>query len=199
MPRTTRTSGLAALVAGLGLLLVPAAVAQEQQAAQPPASQSAAVAKEFIELLQAKELTSFAVKDPDNRGRFVAILHIPNVQLMVVAADYQRPTDIDYRIYHKDYMTAYMDLNSSTLSSGKVFIEDKLADGLMLTPPEGAPGDKIHAGEAEQVFDGEFADPRRRNDRRMPQADYFKAFQEADARYARLLGLAVAELKKTAN
>lgn len=201
MSRMLRVRAAALPVAALlAVLLVPRpAAAQDSPAAEAPASQSAVSAREIVELLKAKNLTSFAVKDPENQGRFVAVLHIPDVQLMVVSAKYGRSTDIDYRLYHKDYMTAYMDLNSSTLSSEKVFIEDTHADGLMLAPPEGSAGDVIRTGEGEQVFDGEFADPRRRNDKRMPQADYYTAFKEADASYTRLLALMLAELKKSAN
>jgi hypothetical protein len=199
MTRVLRAFGVPSAALFAALLIPVAAAAQNgaPAAEAAPVSRSAEPVQELVTLLQEKNLTSFAVKDPDDRGRFVAVLHIPGVQLMVVAARYQRASDIDYRIYHKEYMTAYRDLNASTLASEKVFIEDTAANGLVLVPAEGAAGDLVRAGDLEQVFDGDFADPRKRNDKRVPQTEYYKTFSDADAQYTRLLGLMLAELKKS--
>jgi hypothetical protein len=179
-------------------VMAPLAAAQDSAPPEAPTAQSPAQAAELVELLASKSLTSFAVRDPDNRGRFVAVLHIPNVQLMVVSAAYERTSDIDYRIYHKEYQTAYMDLNAGMLSTDKFFVQDTGANGLVLDPAEDTGSDLIRAGETLQTFDGEFADPRKRNDERISQADYYKAFSETDARYARLLTLMITELRKSA-
>jgi hypothetical protein len=167
------------------------------QAPAPPASTSATSAKELVGLLQARKLEAYAVRDPSESGRFVAVLLIPNVQLLVVSAAYERPMDIEYRLYHKDFMNAYMDLNSSVYSQAKFFVDDAQGDGLKAVPGKEPGRDAVKAEGQDRVFDGAFADPRRRNDKRISQEDYFKAFVAADERYARLLGVLVAELKKS--
>jgi hypothetical protein len=180
----------------MAALVAPVPALAQSAALPEPVAQSPAKVKELVELMKSRELTAFAVRDPEGSGRFVAVLFIPNVQLMVVAANYQRSTDIEYRLYHKEYMTAYQDLNSGVMASNKVFLEDTMADGLVLKPAKNMAGDTIEVGEDRRVFDGEFADPRKRNDKRVPQVEYFTAFTEADARYTRLLGLILAEMKK---
>jgi hypothetical protein len=190
----SRALGVFTAAALVAALLAPVSSAA-QEPPVVPAAESGVKVKELVGLLAARNLTSFAVKDPERSGRFIALLLVPDVQLLVVAASYSRSTDIDYRIYHKDYMTAYMDLRSSVLSSDKVFFEDTFADGLVLQPANGA-GDIVNLGTEPRTFDGAFADPRKRNDKRIPQAEYYKAFAEADQRYARLLGLLLEELKK---
>ena len=46
------------------------------------------------------------------------------------------------------------------------------------------------------MFDGDFADPRRRNQKKISQDEYLKAFSAADERYTRLLTILIEELKK---
>jgi hypothetical protein len=165
--------------------------------AQTPAADpvSPPRAKELVALLQTKKLEAFAVKDPSATGRFVAVLLIPNVQLMVVSAGYERPTDVEYRIYTKDFMNAYVELNSSVLAKDKVFFEDALCDGLRVQPTGGV-SDTVTTGGEKRVFDGDFADPKKRNQKKISQEDYLKAFGAADAKYAELLTMLLDELKK---
>jgi hypothetical protein len=161
-----------------------------------PEATSPAKVKEFVAALQAKKLEAFAARDPEGDRRYVAALLVPGVQMLVVSAAHGRPTDIEYYIYRNEHMNAYMDLNSSVLSTDKVFIEDALADGLVAKPPKGLAADAITIAGKPQPFDGLFADPKRRNDKRMPLADYSKAFADADQRYTRLLDRLFAEIKR---
>lgn len=165
-------------------------------AAQAPAATSAGPAKELAALLQSKKMEAFAVKDASEPGRFVAILLVQGVQMMVVSAGYEHPTDIEYRLYTKDYMNAYMDLNASIMSKDKVFFEDRGCDGLSAKPVNGI-DDSVTMGATKRVFNGDFADPKRKPDpKKISQADYEKAFQEADAKYTKLLNMLLDELKK---
>ena len=161
-----------------------------------PAAKSAGQAKELLSLLQSKKLEAFAVPDPAQPGRFVAVYGIPGVQLLVVSASYERPTDIEYRIYHKDYSGAYADLKSGTMSTGRTFIEDMAGDGLQAMPGKNQAGDVITVGAEKHVFDGDFADPKKRNQKKVSQDDYLKSYTSADETYARLLGALLEELKK---
>jgi hypothetical protein len=166
------------------------------QAPTPPASTSSTAAKELVGLLEARKLEAFAVRDDANAGHFIAALYIPGVQLMVVSAAYKQPSHIEYRLYHKEYMTAYQDLRSGILADDRVVIEDAMGDGLVPIPPKNAGGDSFTAGGSSRVFDGDFADPRRRNQKKISQEEYFKLYGEADGRYAKLLETLLVELKK---
>jgi hypothetical protein len=192
----SQTSGrrwliLAACVAAFGVVSVSA------QTPAPPAAASSAKAKELVGLLQTRKLEAFAIRDPSESGRFIAALLVPNVQLLLVSAAYERPMDIEYRLYHKDFMGAYMDLNSSIYSKSRMFVEDSKGDGLIAMPGKDPMHDSVKVDTQRQVFDGAYADPKRRNDKRMPQEAYFKAFTSADENYSRLLGLLLEELKKS--
>lgn len=165
--------------------------------AQMPVPTSPAHVKELVALLQAKKLDAFAVKDVDTPGRFVAVLLVPGAQVMLISAAYERPTDIEYRIYTKDYMNAYAELHSGVMSKDRVFFEDTLCDGLAPKPTNGV-GDTVTIGTERHVFDGDYTDPKKKPDPKKPNQDqYFKTFVDADARYTKLLTMLVDELKKT--
>jgi len=187
-----------AVTAGALLLVLAGprpASAQDPAPLVEPTPQSAPKVKELIDLMTTAGATAFAVKDPEREGRFAAVLLVPGVQLMVISAKYERTTDIEYWIYNKDFMSIYMELKSGQLSSEKFFVEDTRADGLVLQPEEGLAGDAVTVEDQAQQFDGKFTERPRRNDDRIPTADYYKAFSDADARYTRLLGLLIEGMK----
>lgn len=184
--------GIAA-VAVFGVALAVPVVAQSGL----PAPKSSVQAKELLSLLQAKKLDAFAVPDPQEPGRFVAVYGTPGVQLLVVTATYERPTDIEYRIFQKDYTGAYADLKSGVMSKARTFIEDMAGDGLLASPGKSPISDTITTGGEKHVFDGDFADPKKKNQKKISQEDYVKSYSSADEMYTRLLGALLAELKKT--
>src|SRR5262245_1041394 len=96
----------------------------------PIASASSGQAKELVAALQAKKLESFAVPDPQTPGRYVAVLHVPGAQLLVVAATYEKALEMDSRIYYKDFNNAYADLRTGIYAKDKLWIEDARGDGL---------------------------------------------------------------------
>ena len=167
--------------------------AVEGQAAQ--ASASAAKAKELVTLLQSKKMEVFVARDSSAAGRFVAVMHVPDVQILLVSAAYSRPSDIEFRIYQKDWMTGYRDLSAGAMSTERFSVEDVVADGLVATPLKNSLPDTVSNGTGRHVFEGA-ADPKRRNDKRMAADAYQKAFADADQRYAKLLDELIAELKK---
>ncbi len=193
MKAVTRTLWSATVAVGLMVGGTGAATAQQAPAAAPGATSPPKV-KELIGLLASKKLETFAA--PENGPKFVAVLYIPGVQLLVASASYGRPLDFDYYLFHKKYQDMYQELKSSPLSAEKYFIEDTLADGLVVIPGKGGAIDVVTAGGERRVFDGDFADPRRKNQKKISQDDYFKAFSAADARYAALLDVLIAALKK---
>jgi hypothetical protein len=164
-------------------------------AAQTAPAASAAKVRELAGLLKGKQLEAFAARESPVGNRFVAAMLVPDVQMLVVGADYSRPTDIEYFIYQKDYVSAYRSLQSGVLASDRVFVEDVLVDGLVAVPVKNAPPDAVTLGAARQLLVGP-ADPKKRNDTRMAPDAYAKALAEADRRYAMILDGLIAALKK---
>ena len=191
--RSYRIAGRAALVAAL-IGTITAADVWAQAAA--PAGVSAVRAKDLVGVLQGKQLESFAVNDAATPGRYIAVLHQPGVQLLVVSAAYERSTDMDYRFYHKDYMNAYLDLRTGVLSKDRVIFEDVGANGLVALPGKSPLHDTITQGTDALIFDGTFADPKKKDQKKLSQADYLKRFADADEQYNRLLGVLLEALKK---
>jgi hypothetical protein len=177
----------------MGLIAGGTGPALARQGAAPAAT-SAAKAKELSALLVSKKLETFAARE--DGPKFVAVFHVPGVQLLLASASYGRPLDFDYYLFHKKYQDMYQELRSSPLSAEQFFVEDTLADGLVVIPGKGGAIDAVTLGDERQTFDGDFADPRRRNQKKISQEDYFKAFSSADSRYAALLDILITALKK---
>jgi hypothetical protein len=186
----------------LGRLFVALAVAAPValSAQQPGSSPSAAKAAELSALMSSKKLEAFAIKDtrdPAKTDRYIAVLLVPKSQLLLVAATYTRFMDIEYRLHTKDFMAAYVDLNTSLYAKDKFFVEDAMADGLVAMPKRNAAHDGVKMGTDELTFNGDFADPRRRNTaNKISQEDYQKKFAETERRYVEILGLVIEQLKK---
>ena len=164
--------------------------------AQAAPSASVAKAKELTAMMKAKKLEAFAMRDAAGPNRFIAVICTPDVQILLVNAVYGRPTDIEYRLFQKDYTTAYRDLKTAVIASERFFVEDILGDGLVAVPAKNGLPDSTALDATTTVFEGP-ADPRKRNDKRMPADAYTKIFRETDQRYAQLLDVIVAELKKS--
>jgi len=179
------------------LVCVLAAAQLTVSAQALPVPTSPARVKELVALLQSKKLEAFAVKDAAEAGRFVAVYLVPNVQLMLISAGYERPTDVEYRIYQKDFTNAYAELNSSVLAKDKVFFQDALCDGLLPKATNGAE-DIVTIGTAKRVFNGDYNDPKKKPDpKKISLEDYVKAYSEADAKYTSLVTMLLEELKKS--
>jgi hypothetical protein len=163
-------------------------------AAQPAPAASCAKVKELVELMKGKKLEAFAMRESMFESRFVATMVTPDVQTLLVSALYSRPTDIDYWIYQKDYNRAYGDLVSGALGSERFLVEDVLGDGLMAVPGKNGVADSVAIAGVKQLFEGP-ADPKGRNAKKPLTDVYMKSFADADARYARLLDILIAQLK----
>ena len=183
--RLSLAASFVALLAVDGLAQAPAA----------PASASSAKAKEVMALMTTKKLEAFAIKEAETTDRFIAVMAVPNVQLLVVTASYSRPTDIEYYIYEKDHVNAYRNLKTGALSSNRFFVEDVHGDGLVAVPDKNGLPDSVTVDTKQQTMDGP-ADPKKRKDTRMAADAYAKSFADADARYAKALDGLLAVLKK---
>jgi len=165
-------------------------------AAQAPVATSAAKAKEVAALLAAKKLETFAAREGE-KSRYVAVLLVPNVQLLVVSAAYSRDNDIEYSLYNKQYQNAYLDLRSGIYGSDRFLVDDALADGLVALPGKNPQHDTVKMDTVEHAFDGKYGGAKSRDPKRPPQDVYMKTYADADARYAKLLDVLIAQLKGT--
>ena len=182
MPRFARPClATAALVLPATALTVALAASQESKSAQ--------AAKELIQALDAAKLENIATADPSEPGAFVAALYIPGTQLLVVSAKYSAPALLTDRIAAKDYMSVYVDLQSASVRGTKVFVQDAGADGLRTKPDGDQAADTFEQSDKTISFDGDAKKAK------MTDADYTKAYADADERYAKMLSALVAQVK----
>lgn len=167
------------------------------QAPAGPPSTSAVLAKQLVSMMQDRKLEVFAARESLESPRFFAALNVPGVQLLVISATYERTTDINYRLFTKDYMGAYQDLRAGVLAKDKMVVEDALGDGLLAVPAKGAmQHDSVTVGADKHPFDGDFVPPNKKNPKKVSQDDYFKTYTDADAKYTQMLTVLLDNLKK---
>jgi hypothetical protein len=168
----------------VGLLLVcspSSAVAQ--------VSKSAAVAKELVQVMEAKKLDSIAAKTPGGEGHFAAALYFPNVQLLVISGHYSAPQLMEPRLAGKQYRDTYMELSGTVTPDTKIFVQDMGEPGLTPKRQDNMYDTWTRAGKV-VMFDGD-------NDKqKISDAEYAKTFAAADEEYARILTALLAEAKK---
>ena len=102
---------------------------------------------------------------------------------------YAAPPLLNEKIAKKDYRDVYIDLNSASVAGSKVFFMDLNADGLVAKPGENLGTDSIEQAGKTITFDGDWKKGK------MSEAEYLKAFSDADAAYAHALELLIAQLK----
>jgi hypothetical protein len=182
MPRFGRPcSGAAAFTLLAAALPLSLAAAQD--------SKSVPVAKELVQALDAAKLESVAAPDPANPGAFIAALYIPGTQLLVVSAKYSAPPLLVERIGAKDYMAVYVDLQSASIRGTKVFVQDQGADGLTAKAAADNAADSWEEGDKAVAFDGDWKKAK------LAEADYSKAYSDADDRYAKMLSTLLMQVK----
>jgi hypothetical protein len=153
-------------------------------------SQSAALAKELTQVLESAKLDGIGAADPSKPGSFVAALYIPGTQLLVVSATYAQPSLLVDKINTRDFRGIYMDLHSASIPGSKVFVQDQRCDGLISRTGGDDVADMWDEGDKSTAFDGEWKKAK------MSEADYTKAYADADERYAKMLSLLLAQAKQ---
>ena len=167
------------------LVVSTCGAAAAQEAKSPP------LAKQLAAALSAAKLDSVAAKDPQRPNSYIGALHIPGVQLLVIAAEYPAPALLDPRLAKGEYREVYIDLNASGVPGSRVFVEDLGANGLFAKPTDNIPMDMYEASGKRLMFDGEWGR------QKMSQQEYMKGFAGADERYAEMLTVLLAQLKKS--
>lgn len=182
--RVRRMAVGAVLAATLGV--VGAAAADDAKTSKSSV-QAAALAKQ---LAQAK-LQYIATKDPTDPGRFVAAMHVPGSQLMIVSAKYGAPALLNEKVLLGKFQDAYIDLNSASEAATRIIVEDLRADGFALAKSKDVMRDSFEANGKRVFFDFDW------RKQKLSQAEYFSTLEAADAQYARMLELLIAEASKT--
>ena len=156
--------------------------------AQEPVS--AGPAKELAQLLTERKIESIAARMPDSTEEFVGALAFPG-QLMVVWAKSSAPAYVNEKLINKQYREVYVDLNSASITASRHFVTDLGPDGLRARPSQRqGPSDSHDLGSKSLRFDGNWREDK------MSEADYMKAYAEADAAYARAVQALIEEIKK---
>ncbi len=173
------------LVIGLLLVLVMGSSAAAQEA------KSTALAKELTQVLDGAKLTAIATKDASETDTYVAAMYFSGSQLLVVKAKYEPAVLLNEKLGKKDYQEIYIDLNSASVARTRIFLEDLGADGLKATHPDNVGFDSMEQDGKRTLFDDDW-----RKTQKLSEEEYGKVFAQADALYARILQLLIAQAKK---
>jgi hypothetical protein len=176
---TLLASGLVAALA--------APVAAEDAKPSKSSVQAAALAKQLAQ----SKLQYIATKDPNDPGRFVAAMHLPGAQLMIVSAKYGAPALLNEKVLLGKFQDAYIDLNSASEAATRIIVEDLRADGFALTKTKDMMRDSFESNGKRVVFDFDW------RKQKLTQAEYFSTLEAADTQYARMLELLIAEAQKS--
>jgi hypothetical protein len=153
-------------------------------------SKSATLAQELAKLLDARKLDSIATRGAA-AGEYIGALYFPGSQLLVVGAKYEGVQRMDLLLGARQYRDIYIDLNSASVPTSKIFVSDLGADGLRFDREGSQPWDTVDIGGKSYAFDGDWGRAKLSRD------EYTKAYQTTDDQYTRMLEALVAELKKT--
>jgi hypothetical protein len=127
---------------------------------------------------------------PDDREQFVGALAYPGT-LMVVWAKTTAPAVVNEKLINKQYKEVYIDLNSASIADSRHFVTDLNTDGLRSKPEQKTgPADSSDTGGKSMRFDGNWKAVK------MSEADYMKAYAQADEGYAKAIQALIDELKK---
>jgi hypothetical protein len=154
--------------------------------AQEP--QSAAPARELAQLMSEKKIDSIATRLPGRADEFAGAL-VFSSQIVVVWARYSVPSVLNEKLLKREYREVYIDLNSASIAETRNFVTDIGSDGIRRGQRD-QPADTHDIGNKSMRFDGNWREDK------MSEADYMKAYADADAAYAKVLAVLIEQAKK---
>jgi hypothetical protein len=166
----------------LGTAAVVATLAGTAQA-EDRVSKSAEAAALLTKQLEQAKLQYIAVKDPSEDGRFIAAVHFPGTNLMVISARYAAPALINEKLILRKFQEAYVDLNAASERASRIFVEDMLANGFPMSKKKDQPTDAFETSGKRIVFDFDW------RKQKLTQDEYFSSLSSADEQYTRMLKL----------
>ena len=178
MTTLTRRSQLFAVIV-VFLAAASSAAAQERH--------SSVLVGDLASLMTARQLDAVAAQDPQSPGHFVAALLIPDVQLLVVSAQYPAPAELQAQLAQQQYRDVYTALHQPSAQPTRFFLIDTGGDGLKTGD------DRVDVlyekGTTQTLFDGRW------KQQGLSEAAYTKRVQDAETRYSRLLSILTSSLK----
>jgi hypothetical protein len=151
---------------------------------------SAQAAKELASLMAERQLDAFAAPDPESPSRFLATLLIPNVQMLVVSAEYPTPTELQSQLAQKNYRDVYAALHQPASAQSRFFLIDLACDGLR---GGGESVDVLYEkGTTQTLFNGDWTK------QGLSEQSYKQRLKDAELRYARILAQLRDSLKSPA-
>jgi len=148
---------------------------------------SAAEAAELATLMTARQLDVFAAQDPEAADRFVAAMIIPNVQMLIVAAQYPTPADLQAQLAAKNFRDVYAALHQPVAQPTRVFFIDLAIDGLR--PSREAVDVFYEKGTTQVLLNGNW------KDQGLSESAYNEKVRQAGEQYTRLVRLLAGALK----
>ena len=149
-------------------------------------------AAELVRVMSERKLPAFVAADPGEDGRFVAAMHIPGSQLLVIRTRYAAPSLIRERILAGDFSGIYTDLHSAGERDGRLFIMDSGADGLTGGNEDHQRIDVSWRDARDQtMFNGEW------KEQKLTETEYKKRFADQERAYADGLGVLIDALRST--
>jgi hypothetical protein len=126
-------------------------------------------------------LEAIAAEDPALPGRFVAALLIPGVQVLVVAAQYPNPAELQGLLAQKSYRDVYTALHQPATQASRFFYIDSGCDGVH---EDGTTVDILYEkGTNQTLFNGNW------KEQKLSEDTYKKRVQAAEAEYAKLVAI----------
>ena len=169
------------LFAIIVFLLVAASSAEAQE------RKSSALVDDLESLMTARQLEAVAAQDPDSPDHFIAALLMPDVQLLIVSAQYPAPAELQAQLAQQQYRDVYTALHQPSAQPTRFFLMDIGCDGLRTGD------DRVDVlyekGTTQTLFDGRW------KQQGLSEAAYTKRVQDAEGRYARLLSILASSLK----
>ena len=150
---------------------------------------SQALAGDLASLMTSRNLDAVAAQDPEAPDRFVAALLIPDVQVLVVSAQYPVPGELQAQLIQQNYRDVYTALHQPSAQGTRFFLIDAGCDGLR-------PGDEsvdvlYEKGTTQTLFDGRW------KPQGLSEAAYTKRVQDTETRYSRLLAILTSAVQTT--
>jgi hypothetical protein len=180
MSHVTSRLRLPVLTLVVGLLSpVASAAAQERP--------SSTLVSSLHSLMQERHLEALAAADPTGPDRFVAALLMPDVQLLVVSAQYPVPAELQAQLTQQKYRDIYSALHQPSAQQTRFFLMDVGCDGLR------SDADKVDVlyekGTTQTLFDGRW------KQQGLSEAAYAKRMQDAEAHYSHLLSVLISSVQ----
>jgi hypothetical protein len=167
----------------LGVLLYSAV----GRAQAPPA----ATVEQLVGLLTQHQRESVAAQHPADPGRFVAALHLPGSQLLVISAKYSVPVLLKEHILNGRDREVYAELHSRADLEGRFFVQDFGADGLRDGTPSKPTDLTWRDGTVKTIYNGDW----RAQD--LSERDYRERLRTDSAEYAKLIHILASALAPT--